>query len=152
MVTQNARYIYFSGNVPNLIDDWRPHSCLQRPKWDIHPVPSGWITWAGTTWHGPLTRYVKLRVAHAPGMPGTFSPPVWVNDPDMHHGTCVTHVSWCMPGSLTSGFHWGRQREQRPRHFQRMCNAQFYVSGKRSVAALSVPSFWWKDVQMYPQY
>ena len=24
--------------------------------------------------HGPLTRYVKLRVAHAPGMPGTFSP------------------------------------------------------------------------------
>ena len=27
------------------------------------------------TAHGPLTRYVKLRVAHAPGMPGTFSPP-----------------------------------------------------------------------------
>ena len=24
--------------------------------------------------HGPLARYVKLRVAHAPGMPGTFSP------------------------------------------------------------------------------
>ena len=23
--------------------------------------------------HGPLTRYIKLRVAHAPGMPGTFS-------------------------------------------------------------------------------
>ena len=22
------------------------------------------------------------------------------NDPDMHHGTCVTHVPWCMPGSL----------------------------------------------------
>ena len=26
-------------------------------------------------YNGPLTRYVKLRVAHAPGMPGTFSPP-----------------------------------------------------------------------------
>ena len=25
--------------------------------------------------HGPLTRYVKLWVAHAPGMPGTFFPP-----------------------------------------------------------------------------
>ena len=24
--------------------------------------------------HGPLTRYVKLQVAHAPGMPGTFPP------------------------------------------------------------------------------
>ena len=23
-------------------------------------------------WYGPLTRYVKLRVAHVPGMPGTF--------------------------------------------------------------------------------
>ena len=42
--------------------------------------------------HGPLTRYAKLRVSHAPGMPGTFSPPQPVSDPDMHHGTCVTHV------------------------------------------------------------
>ena len=25
--------------------------------------------------HGPLTRCAKLRVAHAPGMPGMFSPP-----------------------------------------------------------------------------
>ena len=25
--------------------------------------------------------------------------------PDMHHGTCMTHVPCCMPGSLTSGFH-----------------------------------------------
>ena len=25
--------------------------------------------------HGPLSRYVKLWVAHAPGMPGMFSPP-----------------------------------------------------------------------------
>ena len=24
--------------------------------------------------HGPLVRYVKLQVAHAPGIPGTFSP------------------------------------------------------------------------------
>ena len=55
----------------------------------------------------PLTRYVKLR-AHAPGMPGTFSPPPRVSDPDMHHVTCVTQVPWCMPGSLTSGFLWSR--------------------------------------------
>ena len=38
--------------------------------------------------HGPLIRYVKLRVAHAPAMPGTFSPPTRVSDPDMHHGMC----------------------------------------------------------------
>ena len=35
-------------------------------------------------------------------MPGKFSPTPRVSDPDMHHGTCVTRVSWCMPGSLTA--------------------------------------------------
>ena len=35
--------------------------------------------------NGPLARYAKLRVAHAPGMPGTFSPPPRVSYPGMHH-------------------------------------------------------------------
>ena len=26
-----------------------------------------------------------------------------VSDPGMHHATCVTHVPWCMSGSLTCG-------------------------------------------------
>ena len=26
-----------------------------------------------------------------------------LNNPGMHHGTCVTHVPWCMSGSLTRG-------------------------------------------------
>ena len=26
-----------------------------------------------------------------------------VSDPGMHHGTCVTHVPWCMSGSRTCG-------------------------------------------------
>ena len=56
----------------------------------------------------PLTKYSKLRFAHAPGMPGTFSPPPGVADPDTYHGTSVTHVPWCMPGSLTSSFLWSR--------------------------------------------
>ena len=30
---------------------------------------------SSSTGNGPLTRYVQLRVAHAPGMLGTFSPP-----------------------------------------------------------------------------
>ena len=60
--------------------------------------------------HGPLARYVKLRFAHAPGMPGTLSPLPRVSDPDMHHGTCVTHVPWCMSGSLTGDFLWNRWR------------------------------------------
>ena len=81
--------------------------------------------------HGPLARYVTLRAAHAPGMPGTFSPLPHVSDPGIHHGTCVRHVPWCMPGSLTSGFLWSRWRGKRSRHSRRMRNPQFYVSGKR---------------------
>ena len=84
------------------------------------------------TGHGPLARYVKLRVAHAPGLARTFSPPPRVSDPDMHHGTYVTHVTWCMPGSLNSRFHWSRWQRKRSRHSRRMrINPQFYVSSKR---------------------
>ena len=55
--------------------------------------------------NGPLTRYAKLRVAHAPG---TFprhrlQRKLLVSDTSMHHGTCVTHVPWCMSGSLARG-------------------------------------------------
>ena len=81
--------------------------------------------------NGPLARYVRLRVAHAPGIPGTFSPPPRVSDPDMHHDTCVMQVSLCMSGSLTSNFLWSRWQEKRSRHYRRMRNPQFYVSGKR---------------------
>ena len=35
-------------------------------------------------------------------------PQTQLRDPDMRHATCVTHVPWCMPGSLTSGFLWSR--------------------------------------------
>ena len=92
--------------------------------------------WWGISYtiHGPLARYVKLRGAHAPGMPGMFSPPPRVSDPDMHHGTCVTHVPWCMPGSLTCGFLWFRWRGKRSRHSRRMRNPRFYVSVKRPIA------------------
>ena len=71
-------------------------------------------------------------------MPRTFSTQTQVNDPDMHHGACVAHAPWCMPGSLTSGClecWW-------PRHSRRMRNAQFYVSGKRSIGL-------WPDGEMW---
>ena len=82
--------------------------------------------------HRPLVRYVKLRVVPAPEMPTVFSPPLWVIDPDMHNGTCDA-LSWCMPGSLTSGFRWSRWRGKHSRHSRCMCNPQFYVSAKRPI-------------------
>ena len=66
------------------------------------------LMWTARSWgqlpprgYGSLVRYAKLRVAHAPGMPGMFSPPLRVS---------MTHVPWCMPGSLTTGFLWSRWR------------------------------------------
>ena len=82
-----------------------------------------------TLTNGPLVRYAKSPVAHAPGMPGTFSPPPRVNDLDMHQGTCVTHVPWWMPGSLTSGFLWNRWRGKRSRHSQGMRNFTYLSRG-----------------------
>ena len=111
------------------------HICATRPQWvkDCCHLRSIFITLIirvfqhteeiqiflninGTWWrhdstkltsNGPLARYVKLQFAHAPGMLGT---PPRVSDPDMHHGTCVTHIPWCMSGSFTSGFLWNRWR------------------------------------------
>ena len=62
-----------------------------------------WVENVGncSIFNGPLTRCVKLRVAHAPEIQGSFSrhrlqiqPPV--SDPG-------TLVPWCMSGSLTRG-------------------------------------------------
>ena len=49
--------------------------------------------------NGPLTRYAKLRVTHAPGMlsPHRLLRKPLVSDPGMHH------VPWCMSESLTRG-------------------------------------------------
>ena len=79
------------------------------------------VSWASYQIH-------KLRVAHASEMRGKFSPPPLVCDPDMHHGTRVTHVPWCKPGSLTNGFLTSQWRGKRSRHSRR---TRFYASCKR---------------------
>ena len=93
-----------------------------------------------TRTHGFLAKYVKLWVAHAPGMPGTFSPSLRGSDTDMHLGTWVTHVPWCMPGSLTTGFLWSRWRGKRSQHSPRMSNTQYNVSGKRPMVSFMEPT------------
>ena len=58
-----------------------------------------------------------------------------VSNPGMHHGTCVTHVTWCMSGSLTRG---GGGKFPA---FPRMRNAQFYVFGNRPME-VGFPLLW----------
>ena len=84
--------------------------------------------------------YVTLRVAHAPGMPETLSPSptsrkTLVSNPEMHHGSCVKHVSWWMSGSLTrSG---GKTFLAFPSHAQ---PAILHVSGKRHIITIQCHS------------
>ena len=84
-----------------------------------------------------MARYVKLWVAHAPGMPGTFLPSPQVSNPDIHHGMCATNVPWCALVSLTSSFLLRWCQKKCSRHSRRMLNPQFYVFGKRLIACSS---------------
>ena len=76
----------------------------------------------------------KIAGCACTGNTGNVFPARVGSDPVMHHGTCVTHVPWCMPGSLTSDFLLIRQREKRSRHSRCICNPQFCVSGKRPIS------------------
>ena len=64
-----------------------------------------WVGGYGLVWASHQIR--KIAVCACAGNAGNVSPhrrfrrkPL-VSDPGMHHGTCVTHVPWCMSGSLT---------------------------------------------------
>ena len=93
----------------------------------------------GKCFNWPPATYLQLRVAHMPEMP--FPPSPRVSDPDTHYCTCVTHVSWCMLGSLTSGVLWSRWRRKRSRHSRRMrkCNITYLVRGPWGLYLLSTP-------------
>ena len=102
--------------------------------------------------HGPLTRYAKSRVAHAPGMPGAFSPPPTpretANKQPRHASRHVRDACAVMHVGIATR----RWREKRSR---RMRNPQFYVSGKRPVDLDSVwlLVFWdRKAVEQNPRY
>ena len=81
--------------------------------------------------NGPLTRYVKLRVAHAPGMPRTFSPPLTSKETarlrSRHASRHVREARVVMHVGIAYPWWWGKHS----RHSRRMRNPQFYVSGKR---------------------
>ena len=71
------------------------HLCVEFTS-DRWSTPHKKTVICGKRFHGPLTKYAKLRVALALGMSGTFSPSPRVSDPDMHrlvcHAGAVMHV------------------------------------------------------------
>ena len=93
----NAEYqISQQENIAALFEEWCERRAEESPQiyfwqlvtrtqleilaWDRSIHEGNFLLYVDTLtqlewlFHGPLTRYVKLQVAHAPGMPGTFSP------------------------------------------------------------------------------
>ena len=86
--------------------------------------------------HGPLTRYVKSRVAHGPWMPGTFFPPPTSKETTSQrsrhasrharHACVLMHVGICLPavaGKIPA--------------IPRACaTRKFYVTGKMPITVM----------------
>ena len=53
--------------------------------WTLDILTIGIESFVSYCCHGPLARYIKLQVAHAPGILGTSSPQPRISDPDMHN-------------------------------------------------------------------
>ena len=87
--------------------------------------------------HGPLTRYVKLQVAHAPGMPGTFSPAAdFKGNRKLAIPTCITARAWrtCRDACRDRApAVTGKTFPAFPAH----AHLQFCVSGKRPMTGQS---------------
>ena len=82
----------------------------------------------------PLTRYEKLRIAHEPGMPGTFSPPPRVSD-NWHGSRHVRDARAVMHARIANKQFplksvW---REKRSGHSWRMLKPQFHASVKTPI-------------------
>ena len=116
------------------------HSCLKNIRSSVeneccYPYNISFRNKIFIAWkrHGPLTKYVKLRAVHAPGMPGTFSPSPtsrqtagkrsWHASRHVRHARAVMHVGIVNP-------RWQGNRCMR--------NPKFYVSGKRPMGLLTL--------------
>ena len=142
-----TKNVFFNQGTPRVSFHWR---CIfENRTWTcnyIHCFPDDFIThpWhnlngclATPPWEegmGLLPGTKKMRVAHAPGMPRTFpSPPTSKETASyrfrhasrhVHHTLAMMHVGIAKP----------RWRGKHSRRYRRMCNRQYYVSGKRPIA------------------
>ena len=93
-------------------------------------------------WHGPLTGYVKLQVAHAPGMPGTFSPAADFK------GNRLLAIPACITARASRTCH-DACRDRLPAMtgktfpaFPAHAHPQFFVTGKRPMFRGSTTASW----------
>ena len=129
-MTRNVYHNYLYSFKPQLIF-FQLWGWCQRNGSGAHAGKCG-----GLDLHGPLTRYAKLQVAHAPGMPGTFPPAAdFEGNRYLAIPACITARAWrtCRDAcrdrlpAVT-----GKTFPAFPAH----AHPQFCVSGKRPIAPI----------------
>ena len=96
------------------------HLKMPSGKWRPSCLGLNVLTLCGLNWIFSIRKMVQKLFCREQFIPLVF-------DPGMHQGTCVTHVLWCILGSLTCG--GGKTFPALPGH----AHPQFYVSGKRPI-------------------
>ena len=98
-LTKDTPYLALSGEL------WSVFYEYFNKNWPCYKGFLLYVAWFKVPWASYQIR--KIAGCACAGNGGNVSPrrqfqrkPL-VSDPGMHHGTCVTHVPWCMSGSLT---------------------------------------------------
>ena len=86
--------------------------------------------------HGSLTSYVKLRVAHAPGIPGNVFPATDSVKTASHRPRYASRHVRDERAMMHIGIANSRKRGKYNQYSPRMRNSQFYVSGKRPIVSI----------------
>ena len=83
------------------------------------------------SFHGSLTRYIKLLVAHEPEMPGTFPPSPTSKETTSKRSRHASRHARHAHAAMHVGIVNTQCRGKYSRQSRRMRNPEFYVSGKR---------------------
>ena len=103
--------------------------------------------------YGPLTRYKKLQVAHAPGMPGTFSPPPISKETTSQRSRHASRHVRQARAVMHVGIAYLRWRGKRSRHSRRMRTRNFAYLARgpcHNELTLSIRCFDFSDLSDYP--
>ena len=132
---------------------------LETKKWvyETHFRLGPELSWSSSRssgrQRGPLTRYVKLRVVHAPGMQGTFSPPPTSKETASKRSRHASRHVRVARAVMHVGIANPRWRGKCSRYSWRMHNPQFCVSGKRPIPSaplwLSAPYFFKRAITIW---
>ena len=106
---------------------------IMRVRWNPRYLATSLAARITSRLYGPLARYVKLRIAHAPEMPGTFSLSPTSNEKTSKRSRHASRHVRDARAVMHVGIANPRWRGKRSQNSRCMRNPQFYVSGKRSM-------------------